>query len=119
MHLVFNALNVPQGLAITFLLAGIVHWLGPGFVRNTYRHWDYPPGQYRVTGTLQLIAAVLLAVPGTLFLGIGLAALITFGSVVILLKNQQYAWATPGIVVLVVLQLWVMKLPSALVLPLG
>jgi uncharacterized membrane protein len=103
MHAILDPLAIVQILAIGFALAGITQWLGPGFVRRAYRRWNFPSGQYRVTGTLELAAAVLLAIPNTRLWGIALAGLITFGAVVTLLKNRQYAWAIPGVAVLIAL----------------
>jgi len=99
----FNPVAFAETLAIGFGVAGAVQWLGLGFVRRAYQRWDFPPRQYRVTGTLEMIAAGLLLMPVTRFWGIVLAGLITFGAVVTLLKNGQYTWAIPGIAILVAL----------------
>jgi hypothetical protein len=99
----FNTSALVEVLAVGFGLAGFVQWLGLAFVRRAYQRWHFPPRHYRVTGTLELIAAALLAVPNTRLCGIGLAGLITFGAVVTLLKNRQYVWAIPGVAVLIAL----------------
>jgi len=103
MHTILDPLFIVHLLAVCFALAGITQWLGPGFVRRAYRRWNFPPGQYRVTGTIELAAAVFLAIPNTRPWGIGLAGLLSFGAVVTLLKNRQYAWAIPGVAVLIAL----------------
>ena len=82
-------------LALAYGVAGLVHLSGPGFVLRAYRRWELAPRFHRVIGALMLLAAFFLTVPNTRLWGVLLAALVNFVSVVILLKNREYAWAFP------------------------
>ncbi|MDE1985126.1 MAG: DoxX family protein [Alphaproteobacteria bacterium] len=99
-------------LAAIFAVSGLVQLIGPGFVREAYRRWEFPPGFYRVTAVLDLLAAVFLAVPETRLWGIGLAGMITFAAVATLLGHRKYLYAVPGLILLIALA------PAALSVPL-
>ena len=88
---------IALSLAVVFGLIGALQLAGPGFARDAYRRWDYPQRVRLVTGVLDIAAAVMLAVPALRGWGIALAAILTFGSVVILLSHRQYLYAVPAI----------------------
>jgi hypothetical protein len=88
-------------LVATFALFGLVQLAGPRFVREAYARWEYPRGYYYLTGMLELLAATLLALPGTRILGAILAGSILFGAIITLLENHEYLHALPAIVLLV------------------
>jgi hypothetical protein len=90
-------------LTIIFLVSAVVHLPGPAFVRRAYEQWEYPPKFYRVTGLIQLLIALFLAVPQTRIWGVILAVLATCVAEITLLKNEQYIWSVPGIVVMIAL----------------
>ena len=90
-------------LTIIFLVSAVVQLPGPAFVRRAYRQWEYPPKFYRVTGLVELVIALFLAVPQTRIWSVMLAVLVTFVAEVTLLKNEQYVWSVPGIVVMIAL----------------
>lgn len=90
-------------LAMTFGLIGAVQLLGPRFVREAYKRWDYGPRVRIVTGMLDIAAAVMLAAPALRGWGIALAAVLTFGSVVVFLNHRQYRYALPAIGLLIAL----------------
>ena len=90
-------------LTIIFLISGVVQLPGPAFVRRAYKHWEYPPKFYRVTGFIQLLIALFLAVPQTRIWGVMLAVLVTFAAEITLLKNEQYVWSVLGFVMMLAL----------------
>jgi hypothetical protein len=90
-------------LAMSLGLIGAVQLLGPRFVREAYKRWDYGPRVRIVTGGLDVLAAIMLAVPALRGWGIALAAVLTFGSVVVFLNHRQYRYALPAIGLLVAL----------------
>ncbi len=90
-------------IAAIFAAAGLYQLAGFRAVREAYARWHYPPRFYRVTGTLQFLAAAFLATGETRIWGIFLAGLITFMAVVTLLNHRQYAYAIPGMLLLVAL----------------
>jgi len=97
MHATSFHLAVTFTLALAFGIAGAVQLVAPGYVRRAYRRWDLRPQLHRVMGALQLLAACLLVFPNTRLWGVILAGLLNFLAVVILLKNDEYGWAIPGL----------------------
>ena len=85
----------------TFALSGLVQLAGPRFVRDAYARWEYPSGYYRITGTLELLAATLLAGPTTRVRGAILAGIVMFGAVVTLLDHREYLHAVPAMALFV------------------
>jgi hypothetical protein len=98
-------------LAVLFGLIGAVQLAGPPFLRNAYRHWDYPQRVRVVTGLLDFAASMMLILPSVRGWGIALAAILIFGAVVTLLNHRQYAWAAAVIVMMPAL------VPAALAVP--
>jgi len=92
---------IAQSIAAVFGIAGVIQVAGPGFVQRAYERWEMPRKFYRVTGGLELIAALFLANAETRVWGIVLGAIVTFSAIVTLLKSEQYGWSVPGILLLV------------------
>ena len=90
-------------VCIAFGAAGIVHIVGPGVVRRAYQRWGYLWPIYRVIGILELMVAVTLTIHKTREAVIILGGAINFVAVVSLLKNREYGWALPGVVVAIAL----------------
>ena len=90
-------------LSVTFSLIGAVQLIGPRFVREAYRQWGYGRRVRLVTGMLDIVAAILLGLPALRAWGIALAAILTFGSVVVFLNHRQYRQALPAIGLLLAL----------------
>ena len=102
---------VALSVAALFGLIGTVQLAGPQFVRDAYRRWDYPQRLRLVTGALDIVAAVMLVLPSLRGWGIALCALLTFGSVVILLSHRQYLYALPALGLMLAL------IPATLAVP--
>lgn len=98
-------------LTIVFGLIGAVQLIGPRFVLEAYRRWDYGPRVRLVTGVLDVVAAIMLAVPVFRASGIALAAILTFGSVIVFLSHRQYRYAVPAIGLMIAL------VPAAVAVP--
>jgi hypothetical protein len=98
-------------VAVVLGLIGTVQLIGPRFVRDAYRRWDYPQRLRLVTGVLDLAAALMLVLPALRGWGIAVAAILTFGSVIIFLSHRQYRYAVPAIGLMVAL------VPAALAVP--
>jgi GNAT superfamily N-acetyltransferase len=98
-------------LALLFAAIGVVQLSGPRFLRNAYASWDYSQAVRIVTGVLDIVAASMLIDPDLRGWGIGLAAVLTFGSVVTLLNHRHYAAAGAAILMMVAL------VPAALAVP--
>ncbi len=102
---------IAVSLAVVFGLIGAVQLIGPRFVRAAYRRWDYPQRLRMLTGLLDIGAAFMLAVPALRGWGIALAAILTFGSVIIFLSHRQYRYAVPAVGLMVAL------IPAAVAIP--
>jgi hypothetical protein len=98
-------------LAALFAIIGVVQLSGPRFLRNAYARWDYSQAVRVVTGMLDIVAAAMLIDPNLRGWGIGLAAVLTFGSVVTLLNHRHYAAAGAAILMMAAL------VPAALAVP--
>jgi len=90
-------------LSLTLSLIGVVQLIGPKFVRDAYRGWGYGRNVRLVTGVLDIVAAVMLGLPVLRAWGIALAAILSFGSVVVFLNHRQYRQAVPAIGLLLAL----------------
>jgi uncharacterized membrane protein len=101
------------GLAVVFWVIGVVHLVGPRFLRDAFEKWNYGTLVRLVTGTLEVMAALMLAHPELRGWGIALAALIMFGAVITLLKHEQYLCAVPSIALMLAL------VPAILAVPRG
>ena len=93
-------------------VAGIINWFDGQKIRALYRRWRIPARSYRTVGFLEIAAAMFLAVPHLRAWGIVLAALILFGSTVLLLKHRRYAYAMGVIVMLAMLGAAVFAIPT-------
>jgi hypothetical protein len=102
---------VSWSLAATLVIAGLVQMGGSRMVRAAYANWEFPAGLSVVTGALEIIAAVGLAMPELRVWGILLTAFIMFGAVVTLLSHRQYLYAVPAIMLMAAL------VPAALAIP--
>jgi len=97
-------------LSFTYLAAGGVNLIGGSFVRRLFNQWHYSGQFYRLVGALQLLSAAFLAFPQTRILGLVMAGVIGFFSVVTLLNHRQYGWSVPAML------LFAAVVPAALAL---
>ena len=59
------AVWLPIALGVVMIGAGLVNFVGPGSVRDSFARWGYPAGFHRVTGGLEVTAGLLLLIPST------------------------------------------------------
>lgn len=93
--------------------AGLINWFDGQKIRALYRRWSIPARSYRTIGLLEIAAAMFLAVPHLRAWGIVLAAVILFGSAVLLLSRRRYAYAMGVIVMLAMLGAAVFAIPTS------
>ena len=96
---------VASALCLAFGLAGLVQLAGISFARNAYLRWGYPAWICRLTGAVELLAAILLATTAARWAGVILGAGVNFMAVALLLKNRAYLLALPGMVAMAALPL--------------
>jgi hypothetical protein len=102
---------IAHALAGVFALIGAVQLVGPSFVRDAYDRWDYSQRVRLMTGLLDVLAALFLATDALRGWGIALAAVLTFGSVVIFLQHREYRCAFPAAALMAAL------IPATLAVP--
>ncbi len=83
-------------LVFVYLIAGSANLIGGSFVRRLFNRWHYPGQFHRVVGTLELLSAAFLVFPQTRIVGLVMAGIISFFSVVTLLNHRQYGWSVPA-----------------------
>ena len=105
----FSALAA--ALAAVFCVIGVVHLLGPRFLRDAFEKWNYGTPVRLATGALEIMAALMLLHPELRAWGIALAALIMFGAVITLLRHEQYLCAAPSMALMAAL------IPAILAVP--
>ena len=99
--------------AVVFGIAGLINLTAIRSVREVYADWDVPVGFYRSLGLIEVAAAVFLAMPEFRFWGVLLAALILFGSVIMLLDHRHYIFATSVVVMFVALGAAILAIPPS------
>ncbi|HEY2706426.1 MAG TPA: DoxX family protein [Caulobacteraceae bacterium] len=93
------AVGLPIALGVVMIGAGVVNFVGPRSVRDSFVSWGYPAGFHRVTGGLEAIAGSLLLIPATSRAGaIGSIAILT--AAVITLIRHRGLGHLPGAVAL-------------------
>jgi uncharacterized membrane protein YphA (DoxX/SURF4 family) len=59
------AVGLPIVLGVVMIGAGMVNFVGPRSVRDSFARWGYPVGFHQVTGGLEVIAGLLLLIPAS------------------------------------------------------
>ena len=83
-------------LAFAYFAAGSANLIGGATVRRLFAQWHYSGQFYRVIGALELLSAAFLVFPETRILGLVMAGIIGFFSVMTLLNHRQYGWSVPA-----------------------
>jgi len=91
---------------------GLVNLTALSPVRRAYARWEISAPSYVTVGLLQIVAAGLLLTPDLRIWGIVLAAVIAFGTVVLLLDRGRYVFALPVVLFMVALVAAALSLPS-------
>ena len=111
MHALSLPIVITHALVFAFGTVGIIQFAGIDFVRRAYLRWGYPARIFRLTGTMELLAAILLSTSRAHLAGVALAAAVNFIAVALLLKNRAYLLALPGMAVMAVLPFTLIPTP--------
>jgi len=95
-------------LVAVFTAAGVVHFMAPKNLRQTYERGDHPVWYRFLVGLINLLTAFLLADPSHRMMGAALAAMVLFLAIVMLLDRRAYGPALSGFGVLSTLWLQVL-----------
>lgn len=87
----FIAIGLPIALGVVMIGAGVVNFVGPKSVRDSFVRWGYPAGFYRVTGGLQAIAGLLLLIAATSRAGAIGSVAILVTAVITLIRHRDWS----------------------------
>ena len=93
------AVGLPIALGLVMIGAGAVNFVGPRSVRDSFARWGYPAGFHRATGSLEVIAGLLLLVPATWWAGAIGSVVILLAAAMTLIRCREWSHL-PGAVVL-------------------
>jgi hypothetical protein len=85
-------------LVTLFGVTGIASVVGSLCFSEKYFFWHYTPEDHRKIGSIEIVAATLMAFNATWLIGYVLAIAITFGAVIFLLCRSMYIGAAVGMV---------------------
>ncbi|MEM5424450.1 DoxX family protein [Paraburkholderia sp. BR14263] len=90
-------------LAAGFFGAGLFNAIGTSASQSDYARWGYPRWWGRLTGALEMLSAVLIALPATRMIGLALGALIIAAAVLTVLRHRDFSHLVPlGVFVVVI-----------------
>ncbi|MCP3725026.1 DoxX family protein [Paraburkholderia sp. CNPSo 3272] len=82
-------------LAAGFFGAGLFNAYGTSGSQSDYARWGYPRWWGRLTGALEMVCAVLIALPATRMMGLALGALIIAAAVLTVLRHRDFSHLVP------------------------
>jgi len=90
-------------LVAGFLGAGLVNAIGTAATRSDFARWGYPRWWGRFTGGLEMVSAVLIALPVSRVVGLALGAAIIAAAVLTVLRHREFKHLAPlGVFVAVI-----------------
>lgn len=78
-----------------FLGAGVFNVIGTEKTRSDFAHWGYPRWWHVLTGGLEILAALLIALPVTRVAGLALGAVILAAGIATVLRHRDFAHLPP------------------------
>jgi hypothetical protein len=88
-------------LIVALGVIGIIHLSGIKAIRDSYAGWGYPARFYFVTGLLEVVAAISMAMPGSRAWGVALGAAICIAAVATLLRHKQWSHLAGPLILLI------------------
>ena len=82
-------------LVAAFFGAGLFNAIGTRAAQDDFARWGYPRWWCRVTGGLEILSAVLIALPAGRSPGVALGALIIAAAILTVLRRREFAHAAP------------------------
>ncbi|MDL2402302.1 DoxX family protein [Rhizobium mayense] len=89
-----------QALSIWFLVvafsgAGLVNAIGASRTQGDFARWGYPLWWGIFTGGLEILSAVLIALPVSRIIGMALGAVIIAAALFTVLRHREYSHLAP------------------------
>ncbi|TWB56578.1 DoxX-like protein [Nitrospirillum viridazoti] len=82
-------------LAATFLGAGMFNAIGTPGVRMSFVRWGFPGWWCRVTGALEILVAVLIALPASRQAGFILGTIIIASAILTVVRRRDFSHLAP------------------------
>ena len=82
-------------LVAGFLGAGLLNAIGTAGIKSDFARWDYPRWWRIVTSGLEMMSAVLIALPLGRILGLALGAVIIAAAVLTVLRHRDFSHLAP------------------------
>ena len=82
-------------LVAGFFGAGLFNAIGTPATRSDFARWGYPRGWGRLTGGLEMMSAVLIALPLSRIVGLALGAVIIAAAVMTVLRHRDLSHLVP------------------------
>jgi multisubunit Na+/H+ antiporter MnhB subunit len=82
-------------LAAGFFGAGVFNAIGAAATQSDFARWGYPHWWSRLTGGLEILSAVLIALPATRVVGLALGTIIIAAAVFTVLRHRDYSHLAP------------------------
>ena len=90
-------------LVAGFFGAGLFNAIGTPATQSEFARWGYPRWWGRLTGALEMICAVLIALAASRMIGLALGALIIAAAVLTVLRHRDFTHLMPlGVFVAVI-----------------
>jgi hypothetical protein len=75
--------------------AGLFNAIGTPGTQSDFARWGYPRWWSRFTGGLEMMSAILIALPFSRIVGIALAAVIIAAAVLTVLRHREFSHLAP------------------------
>ena len=82
-------------LVAAFFGAGLFNAIGTSGTQNDFARWGYPRRWSFVTGGLEIMSAVLIALPASRVVGVALGAIIIAAAVITVLRHRDLSHLVP------------------------
>jgi DoxX-like family len=82
-------------LVAGFFGAGLFNAIGTPATQGDFARWGYPRWWGRFTGGLEMMSAVLIALPGSRIVGLALGAVIIAAAVMTVLRHRDLSHLVP------------------------
>jgi hypothetical protein len=85
-------------LVAAFFGAGTFNSIGTRATRDSFVRWGYPSWWHLVTGGLEIVSAILIALPRGRYAGLVLGTIIIAAALLTVLRHREYSHlAPPGV----------------------
>jgi len=92
-------------LVAGFFGAGLLNAIGTPTIQSDFARWGYPRWWGRFTGGLEMMSALLIAIPVSRIVGLALGAVIIATAVLTVLRHRDFRHLVPLSVFVVVIAL--------------